>query len=61
MIPFFSGGKYLLEGFFESGIGPYSVALALYTNPSYGFHTVRGGVDPGEIGFRPWFVGVDGV
>ena len=22
---------------------------------------MRCGVDPGEVGFRPWFVGVDGV
>ena len=46
-------------------MGPYPPrdALALYTNTSqsvtgqwgWGFHAVRGGVDPGEISFRPGF------
>ena len=53
---------------FDPGMGPYPPrgALALYTNTvqstvrqgSWGFHTVRGGFDPGDHQLRPWVVGV---
>ena len=44
---------------FDPGIGTYlpRVALALRT-PGWGFHTVRGGIDPGNHRFCPRFVGV---
>ena len=40
-----------------TGHFPPRVALALQT-PGWEFHTVRGGIDPGDRCFRPWFVGV---
>ena len=47
----------------ETAPYPPRGTLALYTNTSqsvtgqwgWGFHAVRGGVDPGEISFRPGF------
>ena len=36
---------------------PSRVSLALPT-PGWGFHTVRGGSDPGDHRFRPRFIGV---
>ena len=52
----------------NAGMGTYSFrdALALGTIPSqsaighwdWGFHTVRGGFDPGDQRFRPQVVGV---
>ena len=57
-----------MEIFLIWGWGIYAPrgALALYTNTSqssigwcgWGFHTVRGGVDPGKLRFRPRVVGV---
>ena len=43
----------------DLGMTPYAprVELALRT-PGLGFHTVRGGIDPGHHGFRLLFVGV---
>ena len=48
------------------GPHPPKVELALYTVPSqseigpwgWDFHTVRGGVKPGDNRVRPWVVGV---
>ena len=37
------------------------MVLVLYTNLSYGVYTVQGGVDLGEVGLHPLFVGVDWV
>ena len=39
------------------GYYPPRVALALRT-PGWGFHTVLGGIDPGDHRFRPRFAGV---
>ena len=46
-------------GVVDLGIGPYlpRVALAL-RSPVWGFHTVRGGIDAEDHGFRPQFAGV---
>ena len=55
-------------GIYDPGMGPCRprVALALFLSPSqsaigrqgWGFHTVRGGFDPGDHRFRPQVVGV---
>ena len=49
------------------GKGSYTLRMALDSTSAsqsaisplgWGFHTVRGGIDPGDHRFRPWFVGV---
>ena len=55
-------------GIYDPGVGPYRPwgALDLFSSPSQsainkwgcGFHTVRGGIDPGELCFRPQAVGI---
>ena len=57
----------MYEDISDPGIGSYRpwVALALFSSPSqsaisrwgWGFHTVRGGVDPADHRFRPRVVG----
>ena len=44
----------------EVGPCPPRVALALRI-PGWGFHTVRGGIDPGDHRFRPRFAGAADV
>ena len=58
----------MYERIYDPGMGYYRPrgALVLCTIPSqsaigqwgWGFHTVRGGIDPGDRLFRPRFVGV---
>ena len=57
--PRFVGIVDVWKDFSDSGMGPYPprVALALQT-PGWGFHTVLGGIDPGDHCFRPRFAGV---
>ena len=60
--------SYMYGGISDPGMVPCRprVALALFSSPSqsasgrrgWGFHTVRGGFDPGDHRFRRWVVGV---
>ena len=47
---------------FDPGIGPRPPRVTLFLRtPGWSFHTVRGGIDPGDHPFRPRFVGVVAV
>ena len=62
---------YMYGGICDPGMVKFCprVTLVLFSCPSqsaisrrgWGFHTVRGGFDPGDHRFRPWVVGVVNV
>ena len=55
-------GLYMHGRIYDAGMGLYPprVVLALRIS-DWGFHTVRGGIDPGDHRFRPRFVRVGDV
>ena len=46
------------EGQLSPGAGSMSPSQYAITQLGWGFHTLRGGIDPGDLRFRPRVVGV---
>ena len=46
------------EGQLSLHAGAMSRNQSATSQLSWGFHTLQGGIDPGDLGFRPWVVGV---
>ena len=53
-----AGSRCWLEGQLSTHAGAMSPSQSATSHWGWGFHTVRGGIDAGDLRFRPWVVGI---